>query len=109
VGYATGVRSNEFRMDQPELNTELSEPSAPMVGAATGFHRDHLGRELDHGLYQLAPADPPRNDRPTMGIDAMQLEHPLRQVDPQNRYCHPATLLLSAPPAWRIGREASIP
>ena len=35
----------------------------------------------------------------------MQPEHPLRQVDSQNRYRHPSTLLVSAPPACRFGTE----
>ena len=40
---ALDARSNEFRMDQPDLDTELAEPSAPMVGAEQASIATTLG------------------------------------------------------------------
>ncbi len=75
-------------MDQPDLEAEVAEPPAPVVGAAAGLHRHHPGRQLDHGVHQLGPAHPARDDGAAVRVDAMELEDVLGQIDAEDRDAH---------------------
>jgi hypothetical protein len=103
---ALDVGPNEPRVDQPDLDAKVAKPSAPMVGAATGFHRDHRGRELDNGLHQPAPADAPRHNRSTMGYRchaAGPPASPSRSPEPPPSSVDPPVVITASLAVWEGG------
>lgn len=68
--------------DEPNVMAQVAYLTAPKVGAAAGFHRDHARRQPSEVLKDLIPSHLLAKHCPARAIGPMRLEHILRQIEP---------------------------
>ena len=56
--------------------------SSPIMRAGAGLHRDCRRSQVGDQIGQLRPADLPRQDY-TVGVDTVNVERPLAEIDRQ--------------------------
>ena len=71
---------------------ELFKRPTPVMRTRAGFHPDHTGRQARHRRHQLTAFHTPAEHRMPAHIHPVQLEHLLRQIDPQCRDVHSSLL-----------------
>ena len=66
--------------------SELLQLPRPVLTTATSFPPDEANRQLRHGLSSFAPTHPLLHHHLTTRIDAVELKHLLRHIDPEWLY-----------------------
>ncbi len=74
------VRFHIGRRHEPDLMAESSELAGPVVGGRARLHTDQAGRQACTELDELRPPDLSADGNPPLGINGMDLEHRLGEV-----------------------------
>jgi hypothetical protein len=94
-----GARGVLLRTEPAEISD--SNLSTPEMRTATRFHGDDAGRQLAEKLQHLSAPQLLAQDRTTIAVGPMHLEHILRQIEPDRdnlRHDRPPLLIIAAPP-----------
>src|SRR5215471_3616383 len=75
-------RLHKTRIDEAHLAAGGEPASSPIMRAGAGLHRDCCRSQVADHFGQLRPADLPRQNY-TVGIDAVNVERPLAEIDRQ--------------------------
>ncbi len=80
---ALAVRRHELRCHQTHPMPELRESPRPVVRPGACLNADQPRLQLRDEFEQLRPANAAAQDHVTGGVDPLQREHVLCQIDPQ--------------------------
>jgi hypothetical protein len=86
VGLDVGV--HVLRRHQPHLVAQPGQLARPKMRAAAGLHADQAARQVGEERQHLGPRQPLPQHHPAALIDAMHLEHVLRDVETNRGNLH---------------------
>src|SRR5258705_9503612 len=81
TGTALAVGSDELWWNQTNLVSECTEFAGPVMGGAAGFHRDQAGLEIGGPAQEPASCNRPAGDDALGGIDRVDLDDVLGEVN----------------------------
>ena len=102
-------RLHILRCDDPPLVAERLEATLPDDRARAGLDADRAWRQASDDGEQVLPPDPALKNASAVRVGAIELEHVLRQVDPERLDGHRSSLLCSDVPASPVGGRAVHP
>jgi hypothetical protein len=105
---AVGLVALDVRLDvggrqQPHLMAKPLQPPRPVMRAAARLDPDHRRRQRGEEPLELAPAQPLAQHRAAGGVDTVNLEDVLRQIQTDHAKLHRGRLPLlvfSKQPVW---------